>query len=247
MQNAQPKHSEEEITDIVAAIQNNQITIAKQGIKQRGRKEIKKYEVLARLKIGDKKISPEDFILYARENGVYDCITRRVVELSFKHFDVMGDDIEKFSINLSFDDISSVKTQQFLRDELKKYNLHSKIIFELTEDAELTKSGATKSFMDEFKGLGCEFALDDFGKGYATFDPLLNLDFDYIKLDKLIIANFLSTPKLYYTIDMLSQFSKRLKYKTVAEFVQKDMIPALEAMEIDYLQGFGVIEPIDIP
>lgn len=233
--------------EIIAAIKDNKITPHYQIIKNISNENEKKYEVLARLELNEGEyLSPYFFINLSKEKNVYDQVTKNIINKSFDYIKSLNEPDIKFSINIQVEDIQSTKTCDFLEKKLKETNLYKNLIIELSEENSLTgdQKDSTLKFIKKFKGFGIEFALDDFGTGYSTFDPLLNFDFDYIKLDRILIEDIHLDPKKFYTTDMICEFSKRTKLKVIAEFVEKEEIKlALEALDINYLQGYYYGEP----
>lgn len=240
---------------IIEAIQNNEIGCAIQKILnvESGKKD--KCEILARLKVDGQAITPDIFIPLAKKANVYKYITRSVIEKSFAYM-AKEEEIKEFSINLNMLDINNDDTIKYLIDKICYFNLQEKIVIELTEDEELTKKlkpeadgkkrGIDKvhEVMDKLHKMGCKFALDDFGKGYATFDPLINLKFDYIKLDAVLTKEFLNDGRKFYMINLLSEYSKRLGLFIVAEYIEnEDEYKAMDYMKVDYLQGYHIDKP----
>jgi len=232
------------IEKIIEAININKIEVAIQKIHSLKTKDEKKCEFLARLNIDGQYISPEIFIPIAKKFNIYENITKTMIEKSF-NFMSNCQTFDEFSININMLDINNKEIIQFLANSINKYNIGTKLILELTEDEELTKNiSHTKSIMQQLRKLGCKFALDDFGKGYATFDPLLNFDFEYIKLDAVLCKNFLNDERKFYIINLLSEYSKRLTMLIIAEHVEnKEEYEALKYMDIDYIQGYYIDKP----
>ncbi|WP_292655299.1 EAL domain-containing protein [Nitratifractor sp.] len=144
------------------------------------------------------------------------------------------------SLNISYDDIETDERYDEILNEIRSANnVADRLVLEFIEEKELKDKNRVREFMEKAKRFGCKFALDDFGKGYATFDPLLSFDFDYLKLDKVLVENFTEDPKRYYILDMLINMSKRLNIKIVAEYVEsEEMASALSFIGCDYGQGF---------
>jgi len=146
------------------------------------------------------------------------------------------------------DDIKNDATVKFLFEKVDEYNIGNRLVIELTEDEELTHPENIRKVKCFMKRLslkrGCKFALDDFGKGYATFDPLVHLKFDYIKLDRVLTKDFLEDERKFYLINQLSEYAKRVKMKIIAEYIEKEEEKiAMEYMKVDYLQGYYLHKP----
>ncbi|MEG1849402.1 MAG: EAL domain-containing protein, partial [Oscillospiraceae bacterium] len=63
----------------------------------------------------------------------------------------------------------------------------SLIKIEVTESIIATSLGEIKSAMATLTEFGIRFALDDYGQGYSNIAYLINLPFDFVKLDKSIL------------------------------------------------------------
>jgi len=229
---------------ILKSINNDDIDIAMQLLHNVKTKENVKCEILARMNLDGCHISPEKFIPLAKEHNIYHKITRSVVSKSFKYMDCHRE-IEEFSININMLDLSNEETIAFLLKKIDEYNIASRLVFELTEDEALTKDiKFTQNIMQKFIDLGCKFALDDFGKGYATFDPLLNFNFNYIKLDAVLCKNFLEDERKFYLINLLSEYAERIEILIIAEHIETvGEYKALKYMDIDYIQGYYIDKP----
>jgi EAL domain-containing protein (putative c-di-GMP-specific phosphodiesterase class I) len=233
---------------IVNAIKNKEVYPVYQPIRHisENNGKFKKFEVLARLCVDGNLISPPQFISIAKDNNLYEEITKQIVKVSFDYFYNLKvkKSLEnfKFSINIQMLDIESQEVIEFISEKLSKFDLADNLIFELTEEDFLTDSDKiekTKKFITIFKEKGCEFALDDFGNGYSTFSPLIHFNLDYLKFDKILVKNLFDEPKQFYICDLLVDFAKRNNLKIVAEYVEcKKHEKALEAIGVEYYQGF---------
>jgi EAL domain-containing protein (putative c-di-GMP-specific phosphodiesterase class I) len=57
------------------------------------------------------------------------------------------------------------------------------LCLELTETAAIINVDRARDFARQLSDLGCEFALDDFRAGFASFYYIKHLHFDYLKID----------------------------------------------------------------
>ncbi|OJV32626.1 EAL domain-containing protein [Sphingomonas sp. 67-36] len=80
----------------------------------------------------------------------------------------------------------------FLWDEVEarlagRPDLASRLIIELTETSPIRCMTSAVKFIDRMRGLGCRFALDDFGCGFASVRHLMALSPQFVKIDKVFL------------------------------------------------------------
>ena len=64
----------------------------------------------------------------------------------------------------------------------------SDVVFEISEQESISSFGAFREMRDYYRTLGFQFALDDTGTGYAGLEELLELEPDYIKIDRSMVS-----------------------------------------------------------
>src|SRR3546814_12507997 len=64
-----------------------------------------------------------------------------------------------------------------------------RITFEITETAAIANISSTQAMVSQLRALGCQFALEDFGAGFASYSYLKQLPVDVLKIDGAFIRN----------------------------------------------------------
>jgi predicted signal transduction protein with EAL and GGDEF domain len=95
--------------------------------------------------------------------------------------------------------------------------------------------------------LGCDVALDDFGRGLSSFANLKNLPLDYLKIDGSFIRNIANSPIDEEIVMSTVRVARRLNLRTVAEHVHSQgVFDRLREIGVDYLQGRLIASPVPI-
>jgi EAL domain-containing protein (putative c-di-GMP-specific phosphodiesterase class I) len=223
------------------AIYNNRIISYYQPIFDT-QNNIIKYEALVRLE--DEKgtiLSPYLFLELSQKIKLYSKITETMIEKTFKYFSKNKKD---FSLNLSFDDILNEKTNNYLFDMIKKYNIANQLTIEILETQSLTNEKAVLEFIDKLYSYGAKIAIDDFGSGFANFEYMTKVQSDYIKIDGSLIKDIDKNENSKIVVETIILFAKKLGKKTVAEFVHsKEIYDIVKKLGVDYIQGYYLSEP----
>ena len=113
-----------------------------------------------------------------------------------------------------------------------------RLIVEITESAAIQDIDETRGFVARVKDLGCRIAIDDFGAGYTSFRNLRKLGVDIVKIDGAFVHDMMRSDDDRAFVRTLIDLAKRLKLKTVAEWVQDEAAArTLKDWGCDYLQG----------
>ncbi len=208
--------------------------------------EIKKYEALVRLKDTDGAIIlPAQFLDISKRSRQYPFITKKMIENGITMASKTGFEI---SINLSIEDLESMEIVSYIEMLLTNFACGKNVVFELTETEEVRNYHAVRGFIELVKNkFDCKVAIDDFGSGYSNFEHLLELDFDYLKIDGSIITKLEQTKQSMVLMEAIIAFTEKLGIKTVAEFVCSEAIfNVVKANGIDFAQGFFVGKPKEL-
>jgi EAL domain-containing protein (putative c-di-GMP-specific phosphodiesterase class I) len=137
-------------------------------------------------------------------------------------------------------------------DDVKKQLASSGIdpaslIFEVTETAAVADIEQARSFAQSLAKLGCRFALDDFGAGYASFYYLKHLPISYLKIDGEFVRELPDSQTDRLIVSALVDVCEGLDIKTIAEFVgDKATLEVTRDLGVDFAQGYYFGRPESI-
>jgi diguanylate cyclase (GGDEF)-like protein/PAS domain S-box-containing protein len=234
---------------IEEALDNNHFVLHYQPILNIESSQIQHYEVLIRMrdpKSGEISM-PGKFIEVAEEVGLIQNIDQYVIQQALKQLAMLqktGHHI-KFAINLSGAVVDTPVLLPFIKRIIKKYDVDpSGLIFEVTETAAVNNLQQARLMMTAIKQLGCQFSLDDFGVGFASFNYMRQLPIDIIKIDGIFIKDLDKNADDQLFVKALIDVAKGLGRKTIAEFVENQAIlDILTDYGVDYAQGYFVGRP----
>ncbi len=203
---------------------------------------ISSYECLIRMIEKDGNVlTPFNFLDISKKARLYTRLTSIMVEKCCRHF---ADKSDRFSVNLSVDDIQDSSTVAFIKNQIEFYNVEKRIIFEILESVGIENYPEVLTFIEEMKALGCQFAIDDFGSGYSNFEHLLKLKIDYIKIDGSLIRNLHTDPNATSIIQAIVYFAHKRNMTCIAEFVHNvEVYEIVKELGIERSQGFYLGEP----
>lgn len=167
-----------------------------------------------------------------------------VLHLLASHPDLL-ERVERVSMNLS---ALTIREPHFAQQVANLIHIHQipadKLCFEITETEAITNIAIAKQFMAELKGIGCHFALDDFGSGFASYAYLHQLEFDTLKIDGIFVHDMDQDPNHYAMIKAIVEMALSLNKEVVAEFVETPETAALlKGLGVAWAQGFWYHKP----
>jgi diguanylate cyclase (GGDEF)-like protein/PAS domain S-box-containing protein len=118
------------------------------------------------------------------------------------------------------------------------------ICFEVTESSVVANLEHARRFIGVLHGMGCEFALDDFGSGMSSFSTLRTLPMDYLKIDGTFIRNLAVDSVNQAMVAAMIELSRSLNFRIVAEQCEDQLsLDVVKRMGIDFVQGFVIGRP----
>ncbi len=212
---------------------------------------VTRHELLLRM-IGDngETIAPGAFLGVAERFGLIHAIDRWVVRQAIHliaGYEQAGVEM-CLEVNLSGRAFADAKLLPMIQHELAVTGINpASLVLEITETAAIADAGQARKFIDTLKQLGCRFAIDDFGVGFASFNYLKHLPVDYLKIDGSFIQNLSSDPGDQHLVKAMVEVARGLGKLTIAEFVEnEETVALLRTYGVDYAQGYHISRPMAI-
>jgi EAL domain-containing protein (putative c-di-GMP-specific phosphodiesterase class I) len=116
--------------------------------------------------------------------------------------------------------------------------------FEITEEAVIANMDQARRFVGVLHGMGCQFALDDFGSGVGSFSNLKNMPMDYLKIDGSFTRNLGRDSVNQAMVTAMIKLARTLNFKVIAEQVEDSLtLDTVRRMGVDYIQGYAISRP----
>ena len=152
------------------------------------------------------------------------------------------------AINLSGQTLGDEGFLGFVVDALDRSGVApASICFEVTESAISSNIQHAQRFIEVLHGIGCEFALDDFGSGLGSFSSLKTLPVDYLKIDGAYTCNLSSDQINREMVSAMIKLARTLEFRVIAEQVeQQEDFDWLREVGVDFVQGNFVEPPVTL-
>lgn len=207
-------------------------------------------EVLARWQQSpDVQISPDNFVPLFERNGfivrfdhyMWECACRQL-----RAWLDQGLRPPRLSLNVSRIHFQDADIADFLLNLLDSYHVPPSLLeLELTESAFVGNEMHARPTMNRLREAGLTFSIDDFGTGFSSITTLCLLPFDVLKLDKGLLVNCLSNPRLRTLLHHLVPLGKEMGMEVVAEGVETvEQARFLMECGCDQAQGFLFSRPL---
>jgi len=231
------------VIEVKDAIEENRLLCYYQPIVNLKDCSISHYEALVR--IIDKNanvVSPFKFLNVIGNTFIYTKLTKAVIDYNYnilkKHKNL------KVSINLKQADVLNKSIVDYLLSISKEKCITERMSIEIVETEDLLAYEESLEIIKQLKEAGYSICLDDFGSGYSNFVYLLRLNIDYLKIDANLIKNIANDNVSYEVVKMIAQFCKKMKIKTVAEYIEnEEILRIIKELDIDYGQGYLFSKP----
>ncbi|BCG62889.1 MAG: hypothetical protein methR_P0554 [Methyloprofundus sp.] len=200
------------------------------------------YEVLTRMRsTGHKIIHSAEFIAVAERVGLIHSIDLFVVERAIELLAELPSMTHiSLAINLSADAFQGDALVVAIQEKLEQTWLDPKrITFKIAESAVLNNFEQACARIAEIRALGCQFALNDFGAGFCSFEYLKKIPVDYVEIDGKFIQNLTHDESTQVLVKSIVEIANMLGKKTIAERVEDpETIQKLKEIGVNMGQGY---------
>src|SRR5215472_3203814 len=206
-------------------------------------------EVLIRLRDENgQELPPAEFMRAAERYRLMGLVDRWVVQTTLAALGrgalaVQPD--RSVAINISGQTLGDLQFLEFVVECLDSTGVSpAQICFEITESAVVANLEHARRFVGVLHGMGCQFAIDDFGSGVGSFSNLKTLPLDYLKIDGSFIRNLARDSVNQAMVTAMIKLARTLNFKVIAEQVEDSAAEeAARRMGVDYLQGYAIGRP----
>ncbi|RTZ60293.1 MAG: hypothetical protein DSZ31_02325 [Gammaproteobacteria bacterium] len=158
-----------------------------------------------------------------------------------------------FGFNISPAQLGSVEELRKTLDHLIKEGIEpQKVQLEITE-TQILENKQVEETLIEFAKKGFKLVIDDFGRGYSSFDRLKTWEIYGVKIDRSLIVDipqkvkqFGDQVREFKFLKNLVGFLKNMGYAVTVEGVETpEMVELAKQLEVDEVQGFYYSKPVD--
>jgi EAL domain-containing protein (putative c-di-GMP-specific phosphodiesterase class I) len=220
-----------------AALEARQLQIALQPIIDLNTGAIVSVEALARFP--DTR-PPNEWFAEAHALGFGADLELQALETAFAMVNELPGDV-RLAVNVS----PKVTLDPRLSETLLRSGIPmERVILEITEHTAVAHYPSVRDALLPLRGSGVRLAVDDAGAGYASFAHVLQLRPEIIKLDRSLVFGIDRDPAARAFVTGVVLLALELGASVVAEGVETEAQRVqLEALGIDYVQGFLLASP----
>jgi diguanylate cyclase (GGDEF)-like protein/PAS domain S-box-containing protein len=194
------------------------------------------------------EIPPSEFVKAAERYRLMGLVDRWVVQTTLAALGRGAIPVppnRSVAINISGQTLSDTQFLEFVVECLDSTGVNpAQACFEITENAVVANLDHARRFVGVLHGIGCQFALDDFGSGVGSFSNLKNLPMDYLKIDGSFMRNLDRDSVNQAMVTAMIKLARTLHFKVIAEQVEDvATLDTARRMGVDYVQGFAVGKP----
>jgi diguanylate cyclase (GGDEF)-like protein/PAS domain S-box-containing protein len=213
--------------------------------------EATQHEILVRMRDDEGGlVEPATFLATAERFGLIGGVDRWVTQQAVRLIAAHNSEGRELTleVNLSGMTMGDARFPDEVRQELTSSGIDpASLIFEVTETAAVADIEQARQFAMSLSKVGCRFALDDFGAGYASFYYLKHMPISYLKIDGEFVRELPASHADQLIVRALVEVCGGLGIKTIAEFVtDQRTMDMVRDLGVDFAQGYHLGKPAPV-
>ncbi len=196
-------------------------------------------------------VSPEKFIPIAEDCHLIKPIGIWVLETVAAQYHVWQNQVKRplsfdISINVSAEQLKDNHLIKATEQTLNKCEIPpTSLTIELTESILIVQPELMIDKLNQFKNLGIQIAIDDFGTAYSSLSYLSHLPITQLKLDKGFIKSNQAGSATETVVRSIIDLAHSLGLLVIAEGVEtKSQLDLLKQQNCDRIQGYFYSKPL---
>ena len=123
----------------------------------------------------------------------------------------------------------------------------TRLVLEITEHSPISDYEKMRTSLRPLRSKGLRLAIDDVGAGFSSFQHILELEADIIKLDISLTQNINTDDRKFLLAKALCGFAKAIDCTIVAEGIEtEEELNSLRKLNVDSVQGYFIGRPAAI-
>jgi len=123
----------------------------------------------------------------------------------------------------------------------------TRLVLEITEHSPISDYEKMRTALRPLRSKGLRLAIDDVGAGFSSFQHILELEADIIKLDISLTQNINTDDRKFLLAKALCGFAKAIDCTIVAEGIEtEEELNSLRKLNVDSVQGYFIGRPAAI-
>lgn len=230
-------------------LRENSLRCVYQPIVRLGDGRVFGYEALTRCPEDCLFDGPLALFRFAEQDHMSFALDRMAREKAIRHCPPLGA-MQKIFINVT---MGIMNDPHFVSGQtvrwLSERGFHpGQVVFELTERSSIDDFDAAKKILAHYRSQGYEIAIDDAGAGYSSLQSIVELNPDYIKIDRSLVRHADQDDMKKHMLRTFVRFAKKMNIRTVAEGIERpEEMRLLRAMGFDFGQGYWIGRPSENP
>ncbi|MDX1694318.1 MAG: EAL domain-containing protein [Ketobacteraceae bacterium] len=230
-----------EVTKKIGVIlESGDIDIHYQPIYDFHANKVSGFESLSRF-VSDPYRTPDIWFSEAAEVGLCEQLEMLAIKNAVSGMNELRDDL-CITLNVSPEYVLNGALEATLNNTESK-----RIILEITEHSPISDYPSFRQALKPLRDQGVRLAIDDAGAGYSSFQHILELEADIIKLDISLTKDIHLDSKKFLLAKALCAYAKAINCIVIAEGIEAiEDLNALRKLGVDKAQGYLIGRPMPL-